>query len=285
MVAFIEGMFTRAVQHAAGTLFHWMLDAVLGFFGWIGWPGVIAMASGSLLLLSLSAKAVKFINSPKGMATTAAVTLAALIAVWWLWPKPAAARELASYEPDARRYDGPRPKVKPAASPVLAAKPAGSGLSVARRADNVPMLTFNTPVLPILPPPLPLVAVPPVKPPVILHPKHEAMHHAAKPQEHASAARAEMPAARAATPQVNLAQQQQLAQKQEALRKAAAFQMQGLRQFQMQNARETAAMQQHYNAMMGGMERSSYGGGGHPGVVHHGGTLHHPGSVHHAGHR
>ena len=53
----------------------------------IGWGGVAALVAASLLLLSLSARAIKFITSPRGMAVSMAVMLIGLFLSWYGWSK------------------------------------------------------------------------------------------------------------------------------------------------------------------------------------------------------
>jgi hypothetical protein len=53
----------------------------------IGWSGVIAVLAGTIMLLTLSAKAVSFMTSKRGMAITAGVLALALFVLWY-WGKP-----------------------------------------------------------------------------------------------------------------------------------------------------------------------------------------------------
>ena len=282
----MQEMLTGALLNAAGMVFHCGFAAVVQFLGWIGWPGVIAIASGCLLLLSLSMRAVKFLNSPRGMAVTGGITAAALLALWLLWPKLAAAqpKELAGYEPSPLRTDGPVPRQKAKlASKATAATAATASLL---KPAGGPLLAYRTPVLPVVPLALPVIARPLVAPPVVIRPSEPVHHATARPQVHVAAARPELPPAREAVPAPAAARsgdQRTQAQKDAAFRDAMAFQTQGYRRAQLNNAREAAMLGQQYDAMMGQMARGTHSGGVHPGVVHHGGTIHHGGMIHHGG--
>ncbi len=66
----------------------WLRALPSQILGTIGWSGVIVSLAGCVLMLTLSAKAVSFMTSKRGMATVAGVMLAALFALWF-WRHPA----------------------------------------------------------------------------------------------------------------------------------------------------------------------------------------------------
>lgn len=176
----------------------------------IGWGGIVAGAAGLLLLLSLSARALKFFSSPRGMAATAAVMLAALVFLWWTWGKtaPAAVRSphalLTQTGPPKTAFAEPRPKpAEPLPLQAVAVEPEPP-LTVARATPLMPPMTGAIQavagVVLALPPPttrrLPPIIVPLSRHTAPPHPKAGTSTHTVTTQHGALPGAVMAPAAR-----------------------------------------------------------------------------------------
>jgi hypothetical protein len=105
MTGYIWEMVASSLRMLAGTI-----------LSSLGWGGIIAVVAAGLLVLSMSAKAMKFLSSARGMAATAAIMLGALAFMWWGWhtktPPP--------IPPPYERTE--HAALKPAATPELEAQ-------------------------------------------------------------------------------------------------------------------------------------------------------------------
>ena len=282
-----------------GSIMQWLHGLIGLVFATIGWPGVIAIAAGCLLLLSASAKAITFLSSPRGMGFTAGIMAVSLVLTWLFWPKLASAKPrvvLASYEPNVRRTDRPQPKPKPVEQPPILASKLSPPPFVARQSmktlpPELPAYAFDQPALTVAPPPLPPVVIPPAPGIVVVPPKHHTGQQAAHPSPpKATQHAANSPPPKATPPQ---GRPQGRGTTSRPLppgwptpaqtgngRSQAAMQAQRNRAM----AAEYARLERQYNMMMGGMMMQHYGGMGHMGGMHPGGMGHggHLGS--HGGH-
>jgi hypothetical protein len=107
----MDNMFSQMLV----TALHWVGGWILAR---IGWGGVVASAAALILILALSARAIRAITSRRGMAITAGVLIAGLAVLWFSWPKsaPAAPVELASAAPAAEATPPP-PEAEPEPTP------------------------------------------------------------------------------------------------------------------------------------------------------------------------
>jgi hypothetical protein len=245
-------MMSRAVDGSLGQVKDWLFSSSLHGLQWLvmtmlrslGWPGVVAIACGLLLLASLSVRAIRFLYQPRGFRSILALSLIGLAISWLFWPQmtPTAAKELPAYEPDARRADKPIPPVKTEPARLLA---MATPEPVAIQATPPPLPTVLPPLV-YDPPPLVIPTLPPAtvivphRPPVIVN----------RPKPHPPAARQQAA--------VNRAQQQARI-----------------------NANRRAMVNRQLDMMMNQMMRQYSGGMGmHPMGGMHGGGM----GGHHGGH-
>jgi hypothetical protein len=132
------------VLNMIGSSLHSLAGLVLGS---IGWGGIAALVAGLLLLLSLSARTLKFFSSPRGMAATAAVMLAGLAWMWWMWgSKPVVASDPTpiAYQPPINEpqhaFTEPRPKAETMPVGAMVVQP-----------DRAMVPASVTPLLPLVP--------------------------------------------------------------------------------------------------------------------------------------
>ena len=163
-----------------GSSLHSLAGLILGS---LGWGGIVALVAGLLLLLSLSARTLKFFSSPRGMAVTAAVMLAGLAWMWWMWgSKPVSGDTTPiTYQPPIKEpqhaFTEPRPKAE--ASPVGA---------MVVQPDRAMVPASVTPLLPLVPvtgavavvgPSLPMPTTVRLPPIIVPLPRHTPPHRQA----------------------------------------------------------------------------------------------------------
>lgn len=189
------------IQTIGSQAFHagkdWFLATIMFWIHWaagwvihtIGWPGIVGIAACTVLLLSLSARAVRFLHSVKGMGITAGIALIGGAITWWSWPAAAVA-EAASVvaskpQPQAAAVLA---QVEPAASIEAEKAPEAEEPPVAEAISSRPVARLDLPAVPILAvaapsvsEPLPLPPAPHVGPIVVALPNHSAPRHSKTP--------------------------------------------------------------------------------------------------------
>jgi hypothetical protein len=316
MQDYVKGLIFDAV-------FAWLRALPSQILDTIGWSGVIAILAGCIMLATLSAKAVAFMTSKRGMAITAGVFAAALLALWfWSKPDAKAPAMVAKTEPPVVK----QPVVVAAkeSMPTKAFDLFGveeleededEAPAAPKRRSNLiepPPWLVGSPIVPgpvaFALPPTPQIPAPVVRPgasiPHAGTAGHRTQHHttvAAAPQSrhvpagspaHGTAAQAggnRQPAGSAADSASGGSSQQSSRQAQQAARRAAIRQQNARAAIEFENAMGQMMHEQHLIHSGQHPAMGMHGGhhmGGHP-ATHHGGghpAAHH-GAAHAGGHR
>ena len=209
----------EVVSSASGNLKGWLFSSITQWLHWliglvfqtIGWGGIVAVLAGLVLLASLSARAVKFFHSPRGMATATAFLLGGLAIMWWFRPEPKPDTPLlaAASPVEPEPLQAMPPEVESEPEPEALPELAVDGKK--RPKADLPPLPFTFDDVPPAAA-LPLLSLPPVAIPqphaaiAVPHPSatphHPAARHhpVARPHERAGMHRAAGPVVRPGTP-------------------------------------------------------------------------------------
>jgi hypothetical protein len=121
----------------------WAMSCVSWFLQSIGPTGAAALVAGGLLVAGTSAKGIKLLSQPRGMAVSAGLLVAGLLCAWWFWPMAVAA--------------GPRVATPVTAATVTQAKGQAAKRAAVAKPFKKAVVTAAKKKQP-LPGPLPLMA-------------------------------------------------------------------------------------------------------------------------------
>ena len=153
----------------------WLLDFLLNT---IGWGGLLAIFSGVILIFSLSARAFRFLHSPRGIATAAGMMVIGLAIMWWFAPTPTpgvaapyVARQSPISKPSIQRAEAEPPMDAIKAEPLAELELERLFPETTLAAKQLPPLDyFYDPPPPVSPaiPHLAAVPIPQARPPIIV---------------------------------------------------------------------------------------------------------------------
>lgn len=175
-------MFSDALNALGKPLSHWLMASVRDFLLSIGWPGMVALFAAAVLVVTLGMRTFRFLESPKGIVTTAMVLLGGLSFLRWnAAPKPTPPASPALAAPlQAPPVARPQlaSKVKELPGPILGSKVTDD------RPAHKPLPTLKFPPMPVFEPEPVAMPVLPVAPPIHLPPilvvGKPGVHHAPK---------------------------------------------------------------------------------------------------------
>lgn len=122
-------------------LSQWVWSMLASFAHSLSWGTIIALAASAVLLLSLSAKAVKVMTQPRGLAVSAAIMVAGAVYAWWTWPVASASPSQSQASPAATLLRS---------ADQYAKRETAAGTVAARAVAKKPAVMATIPIQPLL---------------------------------------------------------------------------------------------------------------------------------------